>query len=65
MRYNEDKVFKVKLIASQSKPMKIKLNKVEEVIDVHGDFDSSPEDVYYDDVVYYDGGGVEGYGYET
>lgn len=23
----------------------------------------SPEEVYYDEIVFYDGGGVEGYGY--
>jgi len=59
---NEDRTFKVKFNSIQSKPIKVKLNKVESVVDVKGEFDSKPaEDIYYDEIVYYDGGGVDGW----
>ena len=61
----EDKTFKVKLFSQKSAPLKVKLTKSDSTIDVKGDFNTGTptEEVYYDDVIYYDGGGVDGYGY--
>jgi hypothetical protein len=61
----EDRLFKVKFLSQNSTPIKTKLTKSDSVVDVKGDFSTgTPKDeVYYDEVIYYDGGGVEGYGY--
>jgi hypothetical protein len=33
-------------------------------LEIKGDFNNDKsEDIYYDEIIYYDGGGVEGYGY--
>lgn len=59
---DENRTFKVKLLTAQSRPVKVKLNKVDSVVDVKGDFENKPaEDLYYDEIVYYDGGGVDGW----
>ena len=58
----ENRTFKVKMLATQARPVKVKLNKVEAVVDVKGEFDNKPsEDIYYDEIIYYDGGGVDGW----
>lgn len=31
-------------------------------MDISSSINNSPEDDYYDEIIYYDGGGVEGYG---
>lgn len=61
----EERTFKVKLLSQNSTPMKVKLTKSDSTVDVKGDFSTgTPKDeVYYDEVIYYDGGGAEGYGY--
>lgn len=53
---SEDRTFKVKLTPAQSQPIKIKLNKIDSVVDVKGDFnnDKSLESFYYNDKVGYD-----------
>ena len=60
---NEDRFFKVKLNSSKSKPIKVQLNKSSSVMDTRMDTNAPAEDVYYDEVVIYDGGDVDGYGY--
>jgi len=46
-----------------SEPMKLKLNKTSSALDIKTDTSSAPsEDIYYDEIIYYDGGGVDGYG---
>ena len=46
-----------------SAPMKLKLNKISSTLDIKTATSSAPsEDVYYDEIIYYDGGGVDGYG---
>ena len=59
---NEERTFKVKLNSDNSQPLKVKLNKVDSTFDVKGEFNSKPtEDIYYDEIIYYDGGGVDGW----
>ena len=60
---SEDRVFKMNFNSSHSEPMKLKLNKTSSTIDIKTDVPSAPsEDTYYDEIIYYDGGGVDGYG---
>lgn len=59
----DDMTFKVKFISNNSEPMKVKMNKIDQTVNVSGNFNTNTEDLYYDEIVYYDGGGVEGYGY--
>ena len=59
---NEERTFRVKLNSGNSQPLKVKLNKVDSTFDVKGEFNSEPtEDIYYDEIIYYDGGGVDGW----
>lgn len=59
----EDRVFKVTLNTSKSQPIKVSLNKTSSVLDVKMETNAPSEETYYDEIVYYDGGGVDGYGY--
>ena len=60
---SEDRTFRMKFNSSNPAPIKLKMNKLSSTVDVKGDFASVPsEDVYYDEIIYYDGGGVDGYG---
>ncbi len=60
---SEDRTFKIKFSSLDSEPMKLKLNKTSSTLDIKTDTSSAPsEDVYYDEIIYYDGGGVNGYG---
>ena len=58
-----EKVFKTVFNSSQNNYSKIKFTKTSTVIDTKMDINSKPEEIYYDDVIIYDGGGVDGYGY--
>ena len=59
----EDRTFKINFNSSRSEPMKLKLNKTSSTIEVKTDMSCAPsEDTYYDEIIYYDGGGVDGYG---
>ena len=70
---NGDMEFKVTLNSqNQSVPIQFQKNKTEidtstqfnsNVVESSGQVNNSPEDGYYDEVIFYDGGGVEGYGY--
>ena len=60
---NEDRSFKVKLNTSKSKPMKVQLNKTSSVLDTRMDTNAPAEETYFDDIIIYDGGDVDGYGY--
>ena len=60
---SEDRTFQMKFGSLKSEPMKLKLNKISSTLDIKTDTSSAPsEDVYYDEIIYYDGGGVDGYG---
>lgn len=60
---NEDRTFKIKLNSLQSKPMKIQLNKTSSVLESRMEINAPAEEIYFDDIIIYDGGDVEGYGY--
>ena len=61
----KDGSFKVKF-NQKSRMMKVGFNASETVYDdFKADFGhNKDEDIYYDEIVYYDGGDVEGYGYD-
>lgn len=58
-----EKVFKTVFNSSQNNYSKIKFTKTSTIIDTKIDINNKPEEIYYDDVIIYDGGGVDGYGY--
>ncbi len=58
-----EKVFKTVFNSSQNNYSKIKFKKTSTIIDTKIDINSKPDEIYYDDVIIYDGGGVDGYGY--
>lgn len=58
-----EKVFKTVFNSSQNNYSKIKFTKTSTIIDTKIDINNRPEEIYYDDVIIYDGGGVDGYGY--
>lgn len=61
---NGDRSFKMKMSSKGSSTFKPKMYKVDQTMEIKGDFgNGKSEDIYYDEVIYYDGGGVEGYGY--
>ena len=59
---NDNKNIKVKLNSS-SNNFKPSLSKTSNDFNTSIYTGEEPEDIYYDEVVIYDGGGVEGYGY--
>ena len=58
---NSDRSFKMKLNKNQQSTTKVKLNKIDRSIDVTG-INTSDKEASYDEIIYYDGGGVHGYG---
>jgi hypothetical protein len=57
-----EKVFKT--VFNSNQDFKVKLHKTSTVLENKININNTkPEDVYYDEVIIYDGGGVEGYGY--
>jgi len=60
----DNRTFRVKLIQSNSKTFKPKFLKTNTTIDTKIDTGTTKpsEEIVYDEIVYYDGGGVEGYG---
>lgn len=62
-----DKTIKVPFNSSSTKFTKIKFEKTSsEFSNFKAEVNNSaPQDIYYDEIVYYDGGGVEGYGDEN
>ena len=57
-----EKVFKTVFNSSQNNYSKIKFTKTSTIMDTKMNMNSKPEEIYYDDVIIYDGGGVDGYG---
>jgi hypothetical protein len=57
-----DHSFKLKFSSSESVFKNIHLNKTASNLDIHSNVSPTEEDITYDEVIYYDGGGVEGYG---
>ena len=74
VKFNSNLNFKVKLDkTSSSVPVQfeksqssfnIPIDKSDNSIDAKSDLNNKPEeDTWYDEVIFYDGGGVDGYGY--
>ena len=61
-RNNSEKFIKVDFIGSNNLYKKLVLNKTENNINTHTAVTPTKEDIYYDEVIYYDGGDVYGYG---
>ena len=57
-----DRSFKVKFNASNNSFSKIKFNKTQNTFKPKAEVTPVEEDIYYDEIVYYDGGDVYGYG---
>lgn len=73
VKFNPNSNFKVKLEKSSSamsvqfdknqSSFKTSIDKIDNSINTKSDLNNSPEpDTWYDEIIYYDGGGVEGYG---
>ena len=59
----ENNTFKLNFSSSKTVFDKINFTKTTSNINIPSNIQPTDEDIYYDEVVYYDGGGVEGYGY--
>lgn len=62
MLNNVDRSFKVKLNSSNNSFSKIKFNRTENTFKPKAEVTPVEEDIYYDEIIYYDGGDVHGYG---
>ena len=62
MNSRNDRLFKVKFIESDNLYGKIKFNKTENTFKTKSELTPTKQDIYYDEIIYYDGGNVEGYG---
>ena len=62
---NGDNTFKVSFSSSQSTFDHLHFNKTSSNLNIHSNIGPTDEDIYYDEIIYYDGGGVEGYGDQT
>ena len=60
----EEQVTDVTFLTDQSKPIDMELNDSSTVLETKMSSEVPVEDVYYDEIVFYDGGGVCGYGYD-
>lgn len=54
--------FKPKFTSSDNKYSKLKFNKSNNTFKPKAEITPTQKDIYYDEVIYYDGGNVEGYG---
>lgn len=59
---NTDMSFKVKFTSLENSYSKIKFNKTQSMFKPKAEITPVEEDIEYDEIIYYDGGGVEGYG---
>ena len=59
---NTNMSFKVKFDSSEKSFSKIKFNKIQNTFKPKAEITPVEEDIEYDEIIYYDGGGVEGYG---
>ena len=57
-----DRSFKVKFNSSDNSFSKVKFNKTQNTFKPKAEITPVEEDIYYDAVIYYDGGDVNGYG---
>ena len=59
-----DRVFNIKFNSSDNSFSKLKFNKSGNTFKPKAEIAPTQQDIYYDEVIYYDGGNVEGYGYD-
>ena len=62
MKDNSDRSFKVQFNTSSNAYSKIKFNKTSNNFKPKAEVTPVEQEVYYDEIVYYDGGDVHGYG---
>lgn len=62
MQTRSDNTFKLNFSAQKTNFSNIKFNKTSNNMDIDAHVRPTDEDIYYDEIIYYDGGGVEGYG---
>ena len=59
---NANRSFKVKFNTSNNSFSKIKFNKTQNTFKPKAEVTPVEQDIYYDEIIYYDGGDVHGYG---
>lgn len=57
----EEEIRKVSIVKSNSEPIDVGLNESSTTLEVKTGVNEPVEDVYYDEIIIYDGGGVDGY----
>lgn len=57
-----DRSFKVQFNTSTNSYSKIKFNKTSNTFKPKAEVTPTEQDIYYDEIIYYDGGDVHGYG---
>ena len=62
MLNNSDRSFKVKFNSSSNSFSKIGFNRTQNIFKPKAEVTPVEQDVYYDEIIYYDGGDVHGYG---
>lgn len=62
MDNNSDRSFRVKFNSSTNTYSKVKFNKSQNNFKPKSEITPTEQDIYYDEVIYYDGGDVKGYG---
>ena len=62
MLNNADRSFKVKFNSSTNSFSKIGFNRTQNTFKPKAEVTAVEEDIYYDEIIYYDGGDVHGYG---
>ena len=63
MANNADRSFRMKFNSSNNSYSKIQFNKTSNDFQPKAEVTPTEQNIYYDEVVYYDGGDVNGYGY--
>ena len=62
MLNNSDRSFKVKFNSSTNSFSKIGFNRTQNTFKPKAEVTPVEQDIYYDEIIYYDGGDVNGYG---
>ena len=62
MKGNSDRSFKVQFNTSGNTYSKIKFNRTANNFKPKTEVTPTEQDIYYDEIIYYDGGDVHGYG---
>ena len=62
MKDNNDRSFKVQFNNSTNVYSKLKFNRTSNNFKPKAEVTPTEEDIYYDEIIYYDGGDVHGYG---